>query len=284
MKTLSISVVLSLCLLLSSCSFSIDGFTSMERINGEGEVITEQIELDNFKDVELKKGWEVILQPASSNYIVVEANENLLEVLEFDNQSGKLTIGASKQIYRADAKQVTLYFSESLESLKVSSGTEVTSTELLNFENFDLDISSGAEVNLTLDLNILNLETSSGSDADLVLSLDELFVDTSSGSSANLEANAITTKVESSSGSNVTLQGNTSTLEVRTSSGSSVNSKAFESDKVIAKASSGSSILVFPVKELTATISSGGNVNYYNKPSGRLDINKSKSGGSVTLR
>lgn len=284
MKTITYSFLASLCFLLFGCSYSINVLNNNERIKGEGEVITEQIVLESFKEVQLKRGWEVVLIPASSNYMVVEANENLYEVLDYENQSGNLRIGSLKQISKADSKKITLYFTETLESLKVSSGTQVTSPERLNFEDFNLDISSGAEVTLDLELNSLDLETSSGADAYLTLVLDELYVDSSSGSSANLEVNTISTKVESSSGSDVILKGSSNELEVKSSSGSSVNSKAFEAEKVTAKASSGASISVYPVDELSATISSGGDVYYYNKPNGRMDMNKSKSGGSIKLK
>lgn len=278
MKTITHSLLFSLCLLFFSCAFN-SNYT--EKIKGEGEVITEQIVLESFEDVELKRGWNVILKPATSNYMVVEANENLFEFFEYENQAGQLVIGSSKQISSADKKQITLFFTEKLESLKVSSGTEVTSTERLNFDDLNLDLSSGCEVTLDMDLSSLKLETSSGSEATLVLNADDLIVDSSSGSSVDLEVDAILTKVESSSGSDVFLKGSSRQLEVRTSSGSSVNSKAFESGKVTAKASSGSSISVYPIEDLKAETGSGGNIYYYNKPSGNLELNKSKSGGSI---
>lgn len=278
MKTITYSLLFSLSVLLFSCNVN---FNYPDKIKGEGEVITEQIALESFKDVELKRGWEIVLVPASSNYMVVEANENLFEVLEHENKTGKLIIGASKQISNADSKLITLYFTEKLESLRVSSGTEVSARERLNFDNVILDMSSGSDVDLDLRLRSLDLEISSGADADLVLSLDDLYVDSSSGSDADLEVNAIRVVVESSSGSDVTLKGSASELEVKSSSGSSINSKGLESKSVIAKASSGSSVSVYPLEDFSAETSSGGNVNYYNKPSGKLDFNKSKSGGSI---
>ncbi|MFD0933200.1 GIN domain-containing protein [Psychroflexus salinarum] len=281
MKTITYSLLFSLCFLLYSCTFNID---YPEKIKGKGEIITEQIVLESFKNVELKRGWKIILKPASSNYMVVSANENLFEVLEHENKAGNLVIGSSKQISSADSKQITLYFTDKLESLKVSSGTKVSSPEQLNFDDINLDLSSGSEVTLDLNVRSLDLETSSGSEVTLVLNVDDLFVDSSSGSSANLDVNGISTQVESSSGSDVFLKGSSRQFEVRTSSGSSVNSKAFESEKVTAKASSGSSISVYPIEDLKAETSSGGAVYYYNKPLGSLDLNKSKSGGSIKLK
>jgi len=275
MKTITISSVLSLCLLFVGCSFSIESVINNEKIKGEGEIITEQFALESFENLELKRGWQVILQPASSNYMVVEANENLLEVFEYENQNGKLKVSASKQISTADAKQITLYFTEDIESIRASSGTEVTSLERLGFGNLSLDLSSGSEVNLNLKVESLDAETSSGAELTLALASDDLAIESSSGSIVFVDAEAISTRVESSSGAEVVLKGETEQLKIETSSGSTVNAKGFMAKDVITEASSGSSISVYPIENLKAGSSSGGTINYYTKPSGRLELNKS---------
>lgn len=284
MKTFTLSIVFVLSFVITGCSFNFDALSNLEKIEGKGKIITEQLILEHFEDLQLKRGWDVILKPASSNYMVVEANENLLEVLDYDNKEGTLIIGALKQISKAEAKIITLYFSDTLESLKVSSGTTVSSPDQLHFDDFVLDLSSGAKVSLDAKLESLELETSSGATTNLKLNLKDLNIDSSSGSSASLEVHAVSTQVESSSGSSVNLKGSTNSLEVKTSSGSSLDAKRFQASYVYTKASSGSSISVFPLKDLKAETSSGGEVSYYNKPTGELDINKSKSGGGIQLK
>lgn len=281
MKTFTITFVLSLCLLMTSCNIN---FSYPEKITGEGEVISEQIVLDNFSDLKVEKGWEVKLIPSDSNYMIVEANENLFEVFEYEQKSGKLTLSSTKQISKADSKTILLHYTKTLESIQASSGSELTSEAFLTFKNLVLDISSGAEVYLDAELTFLELETSSGSDVNLILELDDLVIDSSSGSSATLMVNAISIDASSSSGSDIELEGTTQVLKVESSSGSSIHSKALESEHVIAKASSGSSIDVYPIKDLEASISSGGSIYYHNKPSGLLNFDKSKSGGSIELK
>lgn len=284
MKTVTLSIVLVLSFVITGCSFNFNALSNLEKIEGKGEIITDQLTLEPFEEVQLKRGWEVILKTASSNYMVVEANENLLEVLDYDNKEGTLIIGSLKQISIADAKIITLYFSGTLESMKVSSGTIVSSPDQLNFDDFVLDLSSGANVTLDAGLESLKLETSSGATANLKLDLVNLDIDSSSGSSASLEVDAVSTEVESSSGSLVNLRGRTNSLEVKTSNGSSLDAKGFQANYVSTKASSGSSILVLPLKDLKAETSSGGRVLYFNKPTGVLDINKLKSGGGIQLK
>lgn len=279
MKSITYTLILGITILFASCSIN---YT--EKIKGEGEIISEQIMLDEFNELQLQRGWDVILEPSTSNYMIVEANENLFEVFEYENKAGKLKVGASKQISNADSKQITIYFTEKLSLLKASSGTEVSSPENLEFDNLELDMSSGAEVNLDLELFSLDLETSSGAKANLTVDADDVFIDSSSGSSATLGLNAISTEAEASSGSRIDLEGNTTEFMARTSSGARINSKELTSKNVTAKASSGSSISVYPVESFRAETSSGGDVDYYNKPSGKVEINASKSGGSVKLK
>ena len=281
MKTITCTLLLSITFLLTSCNFN---FNYPDKVRGEGEIITEQIMLDEFNELQLERGWDVTLEPSDSNYMIVEANENLFEVFDYENQSGRLKVSSMKQISSADAKQITIYFTEQLQLLKASSGTEVNSNVLLSFDNFLLDISSGAEVELDLNVTSLELETSSGSEAEINVEADELFVNSSSGSSAEVQVKAIYTKAGSSSGSSIDLEGTTTEFEANSSSGADIDAKGLTSKSVNANASSGSSISVYPVENLSATSSSGGDIYYYNEPSAKLDLNPSKSGGAIKLK
>jgi len=281
MKTISILFLAVSCLCITSCKFNIN---YPGEIEGEGEVISESFDLESFNNLELERGWEVTIIPSSTNYMLVEANENLFESLEFETVSGTLKIGASESIGKADAKLITLYFSENLERLEVSSGVKLTSTEDLRFENLIMELSSGSNVELSLELESLNLQTSSGSSASLNLNLEDLSVQSSSGSLVSIDAISITTTASASSGSSITLRGETNQLDVNSSSGSSINSKNFEANSIVAKASSGSSISIYPLERLEANSSSGGSISYYNTPSENLIVNESNSGGSIKLK
>ena len=281
MKITTYTFLIIFTCLLTSCNFN---FNYPDKVKGEGEIITEQIMLDKFTELQVERGWDIILEPSESNYMIVEANENLFEFFDYENNTGKLKVSSTKQISSADAKQITIFFTERLVLLKASSGAEVTSKVVLTSDDLLLDVSSGAEIELDLDVASLDLETSSGSEAELNVKADDIFVDSSSGSSAELQINAINTKAESSSGSSIDLEGTTTSFEASSSSGADIDAKSLSSESVTAKASSGSSISVYPQKNLSASTSSGGDVYYYNDPTGRLDLNPSKSGGNIKLK
>jgi hypothetical protein len=281
MKTISILFLTVSCLCITSCKFNINYPSEIE---GEGDVISEHFDLKSFNNLELERGWDVTIIPSSTNYMLVEANENLFEVLEFESDSGTLKIGASKSIGKADAKLITLYFSENLDRLEVSSGVKLTSVDDLIFKNLIMELSSGCNVELSMELKSLNLQSSSGSEASLDLNSNDLSVQSSSGSKLSIEANSIMTTASASSGSSITLRGETNQLDINSSSGSRINSRNFKANSIVANASSGSGIFIYPLERLKASSSSGGSVFYYNTPSESLIVNESNSGGSIKLK
>ena len=48
-------------------------------VDGKGEVIQQEYELDDFTSLKLKNGWEVELIPSEESKMLISANENLFE-------------------------------------------------------------------------------------------------------------------------------------------------------------------------------------------------------------
>ncbi len=139
--------------------------------------------------------------------------------------------------------RVDLYYNSSLSEIKVSSGASVEGHTTLISDDLEVDVSSGARVELELE----------SSDVD---------VDISSGASASLE-------------------GETKRLKVDASSGASFNGKDLKSKYADADASSGASVKIWVTDDLKANASSGGSVKFKGDPKSK-DIDSNKwSGGSV---
>lgn len=269
-------------IIIATSIVSCNVVSNMTKVNGQGSVKTETMSLNEFNELKISKGWQVTLIPAEENKLVIQANENLLELLIVENNSNQLTVSADEQIGQADAKLIEIYYSSQLTSLDCSAGVDLTAGGNLNFDDLSLSISSGSEVKLKMMLKNLDLKTSSGAEADLRVQGEQVFASSSSGSELNLVADVTNLSSSASSGSEVNLSGQTISLQVTTSSGSEIEARALKAEKVVATASSGSSIDVYPIISLSATASSGAGIEYHNKPKGDLVVNKS-SGGSVSL-
>ncbi len=254
-------------------------------ITGTGEVNEEEQSLENFDEVSFSNGWDVELVRSYQNRLVAKANENLLEELEVINENGYLKIGTKSDdnIGKADAKQLTLYFNGELKLVKASSGVSLFAEEQLTFGDVEITSSSGSQIDLDVKTEKLICKSSSGSTLFLKISSTDVDASSSSGSRLELNGKSSSVTADSSSGSSLTLKGYSDSLEADSSSGSKIDAKDHKAINVIADASSGSSVSVFPMETLDAGASSGGSVKYYNKPSVKITKDES-SGGSVSLK
>ncbi len=210
-KSIKILLFVVLAASLSACNFNKHFNTE----NGNGNVVTEE------------RSVGADFNEGSENKIVVEADENLQNIIETHISNGKLTIRSSKNIGRSSAKKVHVTY-VSLTSIEASSGADVIGNSVIRSENLSLSASSGADLEVEVFTKNLNAKTSSG--ADLIVT------------------------------------GKASTLDASASSGSELNAKKLQVITCSAKASSGADIIVNVKEKLNAKASSGGDVKYYGDP------------------
>lgn len=237
MTTLSKIIVATLMSLsLFSCNFDINLNSG---IRGNGNVVTEERNVNEpFHTIRATEGIEVLLNQGDENHIVVEADENLQNLILTEIEDGVLKIHAKENIGRAESKKVTVYFKE-ISKILATSGSHVKSNNTISADNLEIKSSSGSSMTLQLDVNNVDCKTSSGSTLRISGDTQELIADASSGST--IKADDLTTDISH------------------------------------VKASSGSNITVNTSKELTAKASSGANVNYYGNPY-KVNKNSSISG------
>jgi len=232
MKTLiKLTNILFLLILTSSCLY--DG------VRGNGNVISESRKISNdFNRIEASRGLDVYITKSSDLALVVEADENLHELIETDVIDGTLIITAEKNIGFAKAKKIHLSV-DNLNEILVSSGAEIYSENTFFTDDLEVRATSGSEAKLTL--NVINLTC------------------------------------EATSGADIYLRGKADTFEVNASSGSDINAYELDVKNCIAKASSGSDIKVKVNDAFDGKATSGADIKYKGNPK-IISKNKSSGG------
>lgn len=170
-----------------------------------------------------------------------------LENLKTEIKSGTLKIYYDNKGWgRSNGKnkaRIDLYY-EHLNRISAAAGCVVESNNVLRGDSFDANVSSGARMELEIQMNKVDVDVSSG------------------GSLAIL--------------------GETGKLDVDVSSGGSFRGAGLEAKNVSADASSGGSAKVWATKSIDADASSGGSVRYKGDPDKKnLDPGK-WSGGNIS--
>ena len=224
MKNLTIIISLIALVPLTSCNFDLN----LNRINGNGTVVTEQRTIgEDFNAVRGSSGLDVVITKGDENKILVEADENLHEVIETEVVNGTLKIGVKGNIGNSEKKTVYVTY-VSINTVEASSGADVVVNSLMEVENLTLDSSSGASITAEVFSKSLYAEASSGADLKIT------------GRSASLKAKA--------------------------SSGADIDARELLALNCNADVSSGADIKVNVKNTLEVEATSGGDIHYYGSP------------------
>lgn len=218
------------------------GDFTQNSVDGVGDVIQFELPTKAHSAIHVEKGWKLILIPFDENKIFIEANENLIhEELVLEETDKGLIISAKRNIRRADSKLVQVYYNSKIQRITASSSASFVYSGTLEGELIQIEASSGAQIELEIQVAELVVEASSGASITLTGETKEARVEANSGALIKAkDCIAEALRVEASSGANVSV---------------------YASEKVNANASSGAIIKVNgEPKELKKSTNSGGSV------------------------
>lgn len=221
---------------LFSCNFNMNFDAG---VKGNGNVITKERNVDySFNTIKATEGLDVYLTQGNSTHITVEADENIHNLILTDVEDGVLKIHTKQSIGRAASKKVHVSFKD-ISAIISTSGSDVYAENTITVDELDLKSTSGSDMTLSVNTQILNCKSTSGSD--------------------------------------LKLSGSTNKLIAEATSGSDIKAADLQAQSSTVKASSGADITVNTAKELIAKASSGGDIKYYGNPE-KVDKTDSASG------
>lgn len=203
MTTLAkIAIAFLLAIFASSCKMDIN-FGQGKR--GNGEVVEETRKVsEDFTVISASEGLDVFVTQDQDFKILVEADENIIDLIGTDIKDGKLRIHAIENIGRA-TKKVYVSLPE-ISGLRSSSGADLIAQNIIESEKIELDASSGSDLHVELKAIEVSADASSGADIKISGSADVFYADASSG--ADIRARDLMSKTcnaDASSGAGISV-------------------------------------------------------------------------------
>lgn len=207
----------------------------------------QKVDLNNFDGINVAAGLNVNLVPGNSNYADVEMISGDREDVKIKVQSGTLRLKAESGFFGKSPKaNITVYYTDEINSIDVSSGSRLKSSQLIKSKRLELDASSGASCSVSIDVDELNVDVSSGA--------------------------------------RITISGDADAQAIDVSSGAKYSAKELISEYADISASSGANADIYCSKRIKADASSGGQVYYYGSPKDQ-DLDAGKwSGGNIKAK
>lgn len=135
-----------------------------ETIEGNGKLVTKDITVQPFENLEASGVYELKLSQGSKESVKIEADENLQELFTVRNEGSKLIIEMkkleNKNLKTKDKIKVYVTFTK-LKSLDLKTVGSVVAESQLSFDDLALTNKSVGNVDLKLTANKLNIHNSS---------------------------------------------------------------------------------------------------------------------------
>jgi len=170
----------------TSCTYAFKG------IKGNGNVIKQERSVSSFAGIEVGGAFKVYLTQGEKETLVVEADENLLDVIETEVRGNTLRIKTTEDI--RDSKALNIYITfKNLDDLDISGACNLTGENKFKLGDLDLECSGASDVMLKLSAEHLNLDCSGACEMDIYGSAESIDLDISGAS--HLDASDLEVKI-----------------------------------------------------------------------------------------
>lgn len=238
-------------------------------------------DVDEFHSISNSLPADLIIRLGESQNVIAEGEPGQLDQLKVYVKNGELIISRKWSLFNLTSLK-GVRFAISLESrdlrgLSLSSSGNAEIQGDLKAEKTVLKTSSRGSITARGDVEYLQISSSSSGDIFFAGVNRELKVRLSSSGEANLDITAMSLEASLSSSGNLNIEGESVETELRLSSGGEFVGPDFVTEKADITISSSANAELTVLKELSASLSSGGDLYYRGNPELR-SIRNSGSG------
>ncbi len=222
--------------LLSACNANM-----FNAVSGNKNVITQdRTTKEKFSKIKVSSGLDLYITQGDKQKIVLEADENLHDIIITEVKDGELKIYTEQSIWNAKARKIHVTVTN-LELVSATSGSDVYTENTLNVDKINVICTSGADIRMALNANTVQSSATSGSDIELAGNTNQHTSSATSG--ASIDAYNLLSKnttVNVTSGADINVYASES-IDARATSGGDIDFKG-NPKKVNKQSSSGGSI------------------------------------------
>ncbi len=207
-------------------------------IRGNGNLEKETRNISSFDAIDVSSAFEIYLTQGNSESLVIEADDNLLDLIITEVKSGTLKIYVKGNVRNVKDMKAFISF-KMLDKIELSGACDLFGENTFKFNDIDIESSGASDMEMTFTADKVYLDLSGASEVEFVGSADVLTVDVSGAAD--------------------------------------IHAQEFEVRKCTIDASGASTIKVFATDELSVDASGASTVRYKGKPSINMDSSGASS-------
>lgn len=166
MKTLKNLTWIFLSFFMVSFAAASTGCLQYEGADGNGKVVKEERNVSGFSRLEVSGAFDVHITQGDVEKLVVEADENLMELIKTEVIGNRLEIYSKGNIRDYEMLKIHLTY-KALDEIRLSGAVDLTTENLMKAGNLKLDVSGAAELDMSIEAGEIEADFSGASDVDL---------------------------------------------------------------------------------------------------------------------
>lgn len=168
-------------------------FVQCTIVNGNGKISSITFQTANYDKIVLDGSMDVELISGKEGKIVVEAEENILELIVINVHNGTLSIDTKNGVGFSTTKGIKVTVPvEEISSVNLDGSGDIHSNFPLRAENFNAELNGSG--NIVLDLDVKSMKTVLDGSGNITLSGKAEFLNSVLDGSGNIEAFELFTK------------------------------------------------------------------------------------------
>src|ERR1700761_373731 len=120
-------------------------------VHGSGNKVTENRKVKDFTHIKVDGGFKIILKQDSSLNVNINADDNIMKIIETNVTGDRLHIHTRKHV--CDGEITITIGVRNLEEIKASGAIDLSSDGNLKVKDIDFDLSGAGKLNLDLNAN-----------------------------------------------------------------------------------------------------------------------------------
>lgn len=251
-------------ILLLVC-FGVQGFAQRKpKLKGNRNVVEIVEELPPFNAIELMDDLEVMIQKGTSESLVIEADDNLLDILKFDVKGGILYISSFYKITSKKRLNITVYYAQ-LDALKLGTGV-ITMKDVITTGQLDVEAFGTARLILNASADVININMEGSSSGDFNVASDSLNLVLRDKIDAKVYVTSQANSLYMYKNASLTMGGNTDQFTAKMYGSSTLKGEEFLANNTVLFSEDAPDVRVHALNELDISAKGSSKISIYGNP------------------
>lgn len=237
-----------------------------EKVKGSKIVKMEQKEVENFQNLEVEDNLEIFLVKGSECAIEIEADDNLIEFVEYKSAGNTLKLSTSREITSSKKLSVRVTYTDDFKMLIAKNETNVTALSDITLDNITFKTYDYAKLFLNAKTKMFTLMANDKSKVELNLKSEKTTIDLSKSAQLKALISSTSMKFDLYQKSKGDIEGDIIELDLTLDNNASLDGEKLIAKSAQIKAEGYSSAKIMVATKLIIDASGKSEIQLYGEP------------------